>query len=72
MWIFISQTFISGIIFWIFGIIVFNLSINKKNFHNSHPITYSNNKHIGPIGIDLAFFTTGIIIYIILHYFNLD
>ncbi len=59
----------SGIIFWIFGIIVFNLSINKKNFHNSHPINYSNNK---PIGIDLAFFTTGIIIYVILTYFNLD
>ena len=53
MWIFIIESVIVGIITWIQGTILFNISLNKKNKNNSKPS-----------GIDFAFFTTGIILYI--------
>lgn len=54
MWILIIESIIIGIITWIIGTILFNLSINKPNKNN-----------LKPYGIELAFFMTGIIINII-------
>lgn len=53
MWIYIIESIIVGIISWVIGTILFNISLNKKNVNNSKPS-----------GIDFAFFTTGIILYI--------
>jgi len=53
MWIFIYESLISGIITSILGNIIFNLSINKLNKDKNKPF-----------GIEIAFFTTGIIIYL--------
>ncbi len=46
-----------GFITFVIGTIVFNLSINKNNKDKNKPL-----------GIDIAFFTTGIIIYILLRF----
>jgi hypothetical protein len=54
MWIFITESIITGIITWIMGTILFNLSINKSNKDKQKPY-----------GIELAFFMTGLIVYII-------
>jgi hypothetical protein len=52
----ILEAIIMGIITFIIGTIIFNLSINKNN----------NNKE-KPGGIDLAFFTTGVILYLVIE-----
>ncbi len=54
MWIFITESIMTGIITWIIGTILFNLSINKSNKDKQKPY-----------GIELSFFMTGLIIYII-------
>lgn len=54
MFILLIESIIVGIITSIIGIIIFDLSINKDN-----------KDEIKPYGIDLAFFITGIIVYII-------
>jgi hypothetical protein len=56
MWILILESLIIGFITWVIGIIIFNLSINKLNKDDTKPY-----------GIDLAFFTTGTISYIIMR-----
>ena len=53
MWIHIIESIIVGIICWVIGTILFNISLNKKNVNRSKPS-----------GIDFAFFTTGIILYV--------
>jgi hypothetical protein len=63
MWILLIESLIVGFIFWVMGTIIFNLSINKNN---------NENKYKKPYGIDLAFFTTGIIPYIILDLIGLN
>lgn len=63
MWILLIESFIVGIITWIIGTIIFNLSINKNN---------NENKYKKPYGIDLAFFTTGIIFHVILDLIGLN
>lgn len=50
------ESLIVGFMAWVIGTIVFNLSINKPN----------KDKH-KPYGIGLAFFTTGVILHIILE-----
>lgn len=60
MWILIIESIITGIITWIMGTILFNLSINKLN-----------KDEIKPYGIELSFFMTGVIVYIILDICNL-
>lgn len=52
----ISESIAIGFITWVIGTIIFNLSINKMN----------KDKH-KPYGIDLAFFTTGLFIYLLLE-----
>lgn len=59
MWILITESLIIGIITWILGTISFNLSINKTNKDKEKPY-----------GIDLAFFTTGVIIHLIIELKN--
>lgn len=54
MLILFIESIIVGIITCIIGTIIFGLSINKNNSSNEKPY-----------GIDLAFFTTGIIIYFV-------
>lgn len=54
MFTILTESITIGIIFWVIGTIVFNLSINKQNKNNQQPY-----------GIGLAFFTTGIILYVI-------
>jgi hypothetical protein len=61
MFILISETIIVGIITFVIGTIIFNLSINK-----------SNNDKKQPYGVDLAFFTTGVIIHLIIEFFGLN
>ena len=53
MWILFIESVIVGIISWVIGTILFNISLNKKNMNHSKPS-----------GIDFAFFTTGIILYL--------
>jgi hypothetical protein len=55
--IFIEATIV-GMITFIIGSIVFNLTINKKN---------KINKSESPIGINLSFFATGFIIHMIIQ-----
>ena len=50
----ILQSLIIGMITYIMGTIIFNLSINKNNKNCEQPY-----------GIDLAFFTTGVILYLV-------
>jgi len=52
----IYESIVIGFITWVIGTIIFNLSINKMN----------KDKH-KPYGIDLAFFTTGLFIYLLLE-----
>lgn len=54
MWILLIESTFIGFITWVIGIIIFNLSINKPNKNKQKPY-----------GIDLAFFITGAILYII-------
>jgi hypothetical protein len=54
MWILLVESTLVGFITWVIGIIVFNLSINKPNKYKRKPY-----------GIDLAFFVTGLILYIL-------
>ena len=54
MFILLIESIIVGIITSIIGIIIFDLSINKDN-----------KDEIKPYGIDLAFFTTGLFLYLI-------
>ncbi len=61
MFILISETIIVGIITFVIGTIIFNLSINKRN-----------NDKKQPYGVDLAFFTTGVIIHLIVDFFGLN
>lgn len=56
MFIILTESITIGIIFWVMGTIVFNLSMNKHNKNNHQPY-----------GIGLAFFTTGIILYVIME-----
>lgn len=60
MFILLIESIIVGIITSIIGIIIFDLSINKDN-----------KNEIKPYGIDLAFFITGIIVYIITEIIDL-
>ena len=60
MWILLSESIMIGLITWVFGTIIFNLSINKTNKDMQKPY-----------GIDLAFFTTGIILNILLEVGNI-
>jgi hypothetical protein len=56
MWILIIESLINGLITFMLGIMIFNLSINKEN------------KNIDkPYGISFAFFITGVIIHIIIE-----
>jgi hypothetical protein len=50
------ESSIIGFISWIIGSIIFNLSINKKNKDRKKPY-----------GIDFAFFSTGLLLNIILE-----
>ena len=52
----ISESIAIGFITWVIGTIIFNLSINKTNKDKNKPY-----------GIDLAFFTTGLFIYLLLE-----
>jgi hypothetical protein len=54
MWITIFESVVIGFITWIIGTIIFNLSINKINKDKTKPY-----------GINLAFFTTGLFLYLI-------
>jgi hypothetical protein len=56
---FLFESILGGIIFWIIGTIIFSLTINKLN-----------NKSDKPWGINLAFFMTGVILYIICELTN--
>jgi hypothetical protein len=56
MWSLVSESVIIGIITFIIGTIIFNLSINK-----------SNKDEIKPYGINFAFFITGVILHILLE-----
>lgn len=53
MVVLIIEAILFGIISYIFGNIIFDLSLNKKN-----------NNRIRPYGISIAFFTTGILLYL--------
>ncbi len=55
MWILVIESTLIGIITWVMGTIIFNLSINKLN-----------KDKIKPYGIDLAFFTTGLIFHLLI------
>ncbi len=55
--IFIEASIV-GMITFVIGCVVFNLTINKKN---------KTNKSNSPIGINLAFFATGFIIHLIIQ-----
>jgi hypothetical protein len=46
-----------GLITWILGTIIFNLSINKENNKDKNK----------PQGIDTAFFTTGVVLHLLLE-----
>jgi hypothetical protein len=54
-----GQSFIMGIVTYIIGTIIFNLSINRNNKNDK------TNKEM-PKGIGIAFFMTGFVIHIIL------
>ena len=54
MWTLLIESILIGIITYVIGTIVFNLSINKPNKYKKKPY-----------GINLAFFVTGFILCII-------
>ena len=56
MWATISESITIGFVTWVIGTIIFNLSINKTNKNKNKPY-----------GIDLAFFTTGLFLYLFLE-----
>jgi membrane protein CcdC involved in cytochrome C biogenesis len=58
MIVLITEALLSGIITLIIGFIIFNLSINKNNKNNKNH----------PIGIDVAFFSTGFILYVFITF----
>jgi TctA family transporter len=51
---------ITGIIFWVICTIIFSLTINKKNKYFDKPV-----------GLNLVFFATGFLLYIIFELHNL-
>ncbi len=55
------NSFFFGYITFVIGTIIFNLQINNKNKNNNKPL-----------GIDIAFFTTGVIIYILIKFSNFN
>ena len=55
------NSFFFGYITFVIGTIIFNLQINNKNKNNNKPL-----------GIDIAFFTTGVIIYILIRFSHFD
>jgi hypothetical protein len=57
MWILLTESVIIGIITFVIGTIIFNLSINKNNKNKPKPD-----------GINFAFFTTGVILHILLEF----
>lgn len=57
MWILLTESVIIGIITFVIGTIIFNLSINKTNKDKEKPR-----------GINFAFFTTGVILHIFLEF----
>ena len=59
MLILFIESIIVGIIMCIIGIILFDMTINKNNKTKTKPY-----------GIDLAFFISGIIIYLCCEYFS--
>jgi hypothetical protein len=58
MFIYAIESIIVGIVVFIIGTILFNLSINRNN-----------KNYEKPNGIDFAFFTTGIILYLVMELF---
>jgi hypothetical protein len=56
MWTLFAESTIIGFITWVIGTIIFNLSINKTNKDKNKPY-----------GIDFAFFTTGLILHLLLE-----
>lgn len=52
-----AESVIVGLISWVIGTIIFNLSINKQNKDKEKPY-----------GIGVAFFMTGLIIHILLEF----
>jgi len=59
MLILFIESIIVGVILCIIGVILFDMTINKNN-----------NTKTKPYGIDLAFFISGIIIYLSYEYFS--
>lgn len=57
---FLFETTSMGIITFIIGTIIFNLTINKKNL-------FINNQNKYPIGINLSFFMIGVVMHLILE-----
>ncbi len=57
MWTLAFESIGIGFITWVIGTICFNLSINKSNKDKEKPY-----------GIGFAFFTTGIILHIVLEF----
>ena len=53
------EAFIMGLLTYVIGIIIFNLTINKKNKYSSKPF-----------GINIAFFATGFFLFIISEILN--
>ena len=56
MWTIFTESIIIGFMTWVIGTIIFNLSINKTNKNKTKPY-----------GINLAFFTTGLILHLLLE-----
>ena len=54
MYLLLTESLVIGFITWILSTIIFNLSINKFNKNQ-------------PLEIDLAFFITGAVLYIIFN-----
>ena len=57
----ISESFVAGILTFIIGTIIFNLSINKNN-----------KDHKKPANMNLAFFMTGFVLHIFLNISGFD
>jgi len=58
MWYLLCESIIIGIITLIVGLILFNLTVNKKNKQNNYKT---------PHGIKFALFLTGIVIHLIIE-----
>ncbi len=59
----IIEAFIVGMITFVIGVVVFNLTINKKNSNSKS----ASEKQNSPFGVNFAFFATGFIIHIIVQ-----